>query len=97
MIRQGRQTKTFDIPLDKGPQIVEAKRGEPLKVVKPYTEEVRREIDWELVDHGIDFMKRQKAAASRSFSICRSPGRIFRTCRRSALREHPASVSSAIP
>ena len=35
-------TKSLDIPLDKGPQIVEAKRGEPLKVVKPYTEEVRR-------------------------------------------------------
>src|SRR5215218_9722213 len=44
MILQGRQTKTFDIPLDRGPQIVEAKRGEPLKAVKPYTEEVRREI-----------------------------------------------------
>lgn len=62
MIRQGHQTKSVDIPLDKGPQIVEAKRGESLKVVKPYTEEVRREIDWELVDHGIDFMTRQKAA-----------------------------------
>jgi hypothetical protein len=35
MIPQGRQTKTLDIPLDKGPQIVEAKRGEPLKAVKP--------------------------------------------------------------
>ena len=31
MIRQGHQTKTLDIPLDKGPQIVEAKRGEPLQ------------------------------------------------------------------
>jgi arylsulfatase len=62
MVPQGRQTKTLDIPLDKGPQIYEAKRGEPLKVVKPYTEEVRRNIDWELVDHGIDFMRRQKAA-----------------------------------
>jgi arylsulfatase A-like enzyme len=67
MIPQGRQTKTFDIPLDKGPQIVEAKRGEPLKVVKPYTAEVRREIDWELVDHGVDFMKRQKAAGKPFF------------------------------
>ena len=67
MIRQGRQTKSLDIPLDKGPQIVEAKRGEPLKVVKPYTEEVRREIDWELVDHGVDFMKRQKAAGKPFF------------------------------
>jgi arylsulfatase A-like enzyme len=67
MIRQGRQTKALDLPLDKGPQIVEAKRGEPLKVVKPYTEEVRREIDWELVDRGADFMKRQKAAGKPFF------------------------------
>src|SRR6266568_5024588 len=62
MIPQGRQTKSLDIPLDKGPHIVEAKRGEPLKAVKPYTAEVRREIDWELADRGIDFMKRQKTA-----------------------------------
>ena len=67
MIRQGRQTKSLDIPLDKGPQIVEAKRGEPLRAVKPYTEEVRREIDWELVDRGVDFMKRQKAAGKPFF------------------------------
>jgi arylsulfatase A-like enzyme len=67
MIRQGHQTKSLDIPLDKGPQIVEAKRGEPLKVVKPYTEEVRREIDWELVDRGVDFMKRQKTAGKPFF------------------------------
>ena len=67
MIPQGRQTKTLDIPLDRGPQIVEAKRGEPLKAVKPYTAEVRREIDWELVDRGIDFIKRQKAAGKPFF------------------------------
>ena len=67
MIPQGRQTKTLEIPLDKGPQIVEAKRGEPLRAVKPYTAEVRREIDWELVDRGIDFMKRQKAAGKPFF------------------------------
>jgi arylsulfatase len=67
MIPQGRRTKTLDIPLDKGPQIVEAKRGEPLKAVKPYTAEVRREIDWELADRGIDFMRRQKAAGKPFF------------------------------
>lgn len=67
MIRQGRQTRSADIPLDKGPQIVEAKRGEPLKQVKPYTEEVRRGIDWELVDHGVDFIRRQKAAGKPFF------------------------------
>ena len=69
MIPQGRQTKTLDIPLDKGPQIVEARRGEPLKAVKPYTAEVRREIDWELVDRGIDFIKRQKAAGETVLSL----------------------------
>jgi len=67
MIPQGRQTKSLDISLDKGPQIVEAKHGELLKVVKPYTAEVRREIDWELVDRGVDFMKRQKAAGKPFF------------------------------
>jgi arylsulfatase len=67
MIRQGLQTKTLDIPPEKGPQIVEAKRGEPLKAVKPYTEEVRRGIDWELVDHGVDFMRRQKTSGKPFF------------------------------
>jgi arylsulfatase A-like enzyme len=67
MIPQGRQTKTLEIPLDQGPQIVEAKRGEPLKTVKPYTAEVRRDIDWELVDRGLDFMQRQKAAGKPFF------------------------------
>jgi arylsulfatase A-like enzyme len=67
MLPQGRQTKTLDIPLDKGPQIVEAKRGEPLKAVKPYTAAVRREIDWELVDRGVDFMRRQHAAGKPFF------------------------------
>ena len=36
---------------------MEAKRGEPLWAVKPYTAEVQREIDWELVDRGVDFMQ----------------------------------------
>jgi arylsulfatase A-like enzyme len=67
MIPQGQQTKTLDIPLDMGPQIVEAKRSEPLKSVKPYTAEVRRQIDWELVDRGVDFMRRQKAAGKPFF------------------------------
>ncbi len=67
MIPQGRQTKSLEIPLDRGPQVVEAKRGEPLKTVKPYTADVRREIDWELVDRGVDFMTRQKAAGKPFF------------------------------
>ncbi len=53
--------------LRQGPQIVEAKAGEPLRTVKPYTEEVRRNIDIELVDRTIDFMKRQKAAGKPFF------------------------------
>jgi len=67
VIPRGRQTRTIEIPLDKGPQIVEAKRGELLKAVKPYTAEVRRDIDWELADRGIDFMQRQKAAGKPFF------------------------------
>ena len=53
--------------LAKGPQIVEAKLGGPLRTVKPFTPEVRAEIDYELVDKSIDFMKRQKAAGKPFF------------------------------
>jgi hypothetical protein len=41
MIGQARQTKSMEIPLDKGPQIVEAKRGEPLNAVKADAAEPR--------------------------------------------------------
>ena len=44
--------------LAKGPQIYEAVAGGPLRKVKPYTREVRAEIDTELVAKSIDFMKR---------------------------------------
>lgn len=53
--------------LKMGPQIVEAKAGEQLRNVKPFTEEVRRNIDFELVDKSIDFIKRQKAAGRAFF------------------------------
>ena len=43
--------------------IVEATAGGPLRDVKPYTPEVRAEIDNELTDRAIDFIKRQHAAA----------------------------------
>ena len=43
--------------------IVEATSGGPLRDVKPYTPEVRAEIDNELADKAIDFMKRSHAAA----------------------------------
>jgi arylsulfatase len=53
--------------LAKGPQIVEAVAGGPLRTVKPFTREVRAEIDIELVAKSIDFMKRQKAAGKPFF------------------------------
>jgi arylsulfatase A-like enzyme len=56
-----------DVLLDKGPQIYEAVAGGPLRKVKPYTREVRAEIDNELVAKSIDFMKRQKAAGKPFF------------------------------
>jgi arylsulfatase A-like enzyme len=56
-----------EVLLAKGPQIVEATAGGSLRTVKPFTPEVRAEIDYELVDKSIDFMKRQKAAGKPFF------------------------------
>jgi len=56
-----------DVLLERGPQIYEAVAGGPLSKVKPYTREVRAEIDNELVAKSIDFMKRQKAAGKPFF------------------------------
>src|SRR5215475_14091591 len=50
-----------------GPQIVEATAGGSLRTVKPFTPEVRANIDYELVDKSIDFMRRQKAAGKPFF------------------------------
>jgi arylsulfatase len=55
-------THSMNVPpnelLAKGPQIVEAVAGGALRTVKPFTREVRAEIDNELVAKSIDFMKR---------------------------------------
>ena len=51
-----------EILLQRGPQIVEAVAGGALRDVKPFTPEVRAEIDNELVAKSIDFMRRQTAA-----------------------------------
>jgi len=57
-----------DVLLAKGPQIVEAVAGGPLRMVKPYTREVRAEIDTnELLPKSIDFIRRQKAAGKPFF------------------------------
>jgi arylsulfatase len=53
--------------LARGPQIVEATAGGPLRIVKPFTPEVRANIDHELIDKSIDFMRRQKAAGKPFF------------------------------
>ena len=53
--------------LERGPFIVEGTPGGELKKVKPFTPEVRAEIDNELVDKSIDFMKRQTAAGKPFF------------------------------
>jgi arylsulfatase len=64
-------THSIPAPLDallaKGPHIVESTAGGPLHDVKPFTPEVRAEIDDELVAKSIDFMKRQKAAGKPFF------------------------------
>ena len=50
------------VMLEKGPQMVEGVLGGKLRNVKPFTPEVRAEVDNELVAKSIDFMKRQVAA-----------------------------------
>jgi arylsulfatase len=53
--------------LARGPQIVEATASGALRTVKPFTPEVRANIDYELVHKSIDFMRRQKAAGKPFF------------------------------
>jgi arylsulfatase A-like enzyme len=64
-------THSIDAPHDallaKGPQIVEAVLGGPLRAVKPYDREVRAETDTELTAKSIDFMKRSQAAGKPFF------------------------------
>jgi arylsulfatase A-like enzyme len=64
-------THSMDAPpaelLARGPQIVEAALGGPLRPVKPYTRAVRAEIDTELTARSIDFMRRSQAAGKPFF------------------------------
>jgi arylsulfatase len=53
--------------LARGPHIVEATAGGPLRAVKPFTPEVHANIDQELVDKAIAFMRRQQAAGTPFF------------------------------
>lgn len=63
--------KSIPAPLEallaKGPHIVEAVAGGPLREVKPFTPEVTAEIDNELVDKSIGFMKQQTVAGKPFF------------------------------
>ena len=65
------QTHSVDAPesvlLDKGPWIMQQKAGGPLERLKPFTPDVRAEIDNELTDKSIDFMKREHAAGKPFF------------------------------
>ena len=64
-------TKSISAPRDalvkRQAHIVEAVPGGPLTAVKPYTPELRAEIDNELVAKSIDFMRRQVAAGKPFF------------------------------
>jgi arylsulfatase len=53
--------------LARGPQIVEATAGSTLRTVKPFIQEVRANIDNELVDKSIEFLRRQNAAGKPFF------------------------------
>lgn len=53
--------------LARGPQIVEATAGGALRTVKPFTPEVRANIDYELTDRSISFMRRHAAAGQPFF------------------------------
>jgi len=64
-------THSFDAPesalVEKGPWIVEQKAGGAMQRVKPFTAEVRAEIDVDLTARSIEFMKRQAAAGKPFF------------------------------
>jgi arylsulfatase A-like enzyme len=64
-------THAYNVPesalLEKGPWIVQQKAGGPMQRVKPFTPEVRAEIDNELTDRSIAFMKEQHAAGKPFF------------------------------
>lgn len=66
------QAHSIDAPekylIEKGPWMMAQKAGGPLEKVKPFTAEVRAEVDNELTDRSIAFI-RQQAAARRPFFL----------------------------
>jgi len=65
-------THSFDAPesilIEKGPWIEQQKAGGPMQRVKPFTPEVRAEVDNDLTERSIAFMK-QQAAAGKPFFV----------------------------
>jgi arylsulfatase A-like enzyme len=65
------ETHSIDAPasalIENGPWIMQQVADGPLERVKPFTPEVRAEIDNDLVDRSIAFMKRQQAAGKAFF------------------------------
>jgi arylsulfatase len=64
-------THSIDAPesalIEKGPWIMQQTAGGPMQRVKPFTPEVRAEIDNDLTDHSIAFIKQQHAAGKPFF------------------------------
>lgn len=84
-----------DVLLAHGPQIVEATAGGELHDVKPFTPEVRANIDNELVDKSIDFMRRQKADGKPFFLYLPFSMGIYPTCRPVSSGANLASATMA--
>ena len=69
--RRSTLTHSVDAPesamVEKGPWLMQQKTGGPLERVKPFTPELRAEIDNDLTDRTIAFMKQQEAAGKPFF------------------------------
>jgi len=65
------QSHSLDAPesvlIEKGPWIMQQNAGEPMQRVRPFTPEVRAEIDNDLTDRAIAFMKQQNGASKPFF------------------------------
>lgn len=85
-------TVGFDPTVVDLPYIMQGKKNEPSDNVKVYDLESRREIDAELVEKSIHFMKRNTEENRRFFFIFRWFTFIFPRCRIPILREEPMLV-----
>jgi len=90
-VPQVQQTHSIEAPekalVDKGPWIMSQRAAGALQRVKPFTPEVRAEIDNELTDKSIAFMKAQHEASRRISNRSRSTPTLSR-------RTSPASPAS---